>query len=208
MPSKSRPTISTTPLRGRRRRSTSPTWACSCRGARALKIWLSISFFGLHAFRAAIDRSLDLALTAERLVLSEDALELLSPATLGIVCFRRRGAPGDDEDAVAVCNAALVAAWEATGRGLVSSTKLHRRFAVRLCPMNHTLLRLGARVDLLAGDGGIGRADDLLAGEITVDGLASGDPDDERADPQRDQEDAGDDAALAKRVGHADSLGD
>jgi len=108
------------------------------RGSRALKIWLSISFFGLHAFRAAIDRSLDLALTAERLVLSEDALELLSPATLGIVCFRRRGAPGDDEDTVAARNAALVAAWEATGRGLVSSTKLHGRFAVRLCPMNHT----------------------------------------------------------------------
>ena len=35
-------------------------------------------------------------------------------------------------------NADLVAAFEATGRGLVSSTRLHGKYAIRLCVMNHT----------------------------------------------------------------------
>ena len=108
------------------------------RGCRALKVWCSLQFFGLDAFRAAIDRCLDLAAGAERHVRQHPELELLSPAQLGIVCFRRRGFPGDDEDEVAERNAKLVSAFAATGEGLVSSTRLRGRYAVRLCVMNHT----------------------------------------------------------------------
>jgi glutamate/tyrosine decarboxylase-like PLP-dependent enzyme len=100
------------------------------RGWRALKIWLSIQTLGLNAFRDAIDRSLDLAALAERRIRSTPELELLSPARLGIVCFRRRlGEAG---------NAALVAQLEATGQALVSSTRLHGEYAIRLCVLNHT----------------------------------------------------------------------
>jgi glutamate/tyrosine decarboxylase-like PLP-dependent enzyme len=108
------------------------------RGTRALKIWLSMSFFGAEAFRAAIDRTLDLAAAAEAHVRRSPELELMSPASLGIICFRRAGAEGDDEETVARRNAALVAAFERTGQGLVSSTRLRGRFAIRLCVMNHT----------------------------------------------------------------------
>jgi hypothetical protein len=108
------------------------------RGSRALKIWLSVSFFGAAAFRAAIDRCLDLAALAEEHVRATPQLELMSRASLGIICFRRRGEAGDDEDEVARRNAALVAAFERTGAGLVSSTRLQGRYAVRLCVMNHT----------------------------------------------------------------------
>ena len=108
------------------------------RGSRALKIWLSLSFFGAAAFRAAIDRCLDLAAMAEDHVRATPELELMSPASLGIICFRRRGDAGDSEDDVARRNAALVAAFERTGDGLVSSTRLQGRYAVRLCVMNHT----------------------------------------------------------------------
>ncbi|HSD82113.1 MAG TPA: aminotransferase class V-fold PLP-dependent enzyme [Solirubrobacteraceae bacterium] len=108
------------------------------RGARALKVWLSVSFFGVEAFRAAIDRCLDLAVLAERHVRASPELELLSPASLGIVAFRRRGVGGEGEDEVARRNAALVSAFERTGRGLVSSTRLRGRYAIRLCVMNHT----------------------------------------------------------------------
>ena len=108
------------------------------RGSRALKIWMSIQCLGLDAFRAAVDRCLDLAGHAQAHVEARPELELLSPARLGIVCFRRRGEPGDGEEDVAERNAALVAGFEATGRGLVSSTRLRGRYAVRLCVMNHT----------------------------------------------------------------------
>lgn len=107
------------------------------RPARALKIWLSIQFFGLAAFRAAIDRALDLAALAERRIESSTSLELLSPAALGIVCFRR-ALPGAGEEEHERANAALVRALAESGTGFVSSTRLDGRYALRLCVENHT----------------------------------------------------------------------
>src|SRR3954451_989463 len=105
------------------------------RSARALKVWMSVTLFGAGAFRSAIDASLDLAQLAEARVREHPALELLSPAQLGIVCFRRRFRGGDDaQDAH---NAALVRAFAASGRGLVSSTRLGGAYAIRLCALNH-----------------------------------------------------------------------
>ncbi len=108
------------------------------RGARALKIWMSFNYFGSDAFEAAIDRSIDLAVKAEQIVREAPTLELLSPASLGIICFRRRFDGVEDEGELEGLNAALVAAFEATGRGLVSSTRLRGVYAIRLCVMNHT----------------------------------------------------------------------
>ncbi len=108
------------------------------RGARALKIWLSFNYFGSDAFRAAIDRALDLAQIAEAYVRESRTLELLSSASLGIVCFRRQFDGVQDEPTLEQLNADLVAAFEATGYGLVSSTRLHGTYAIRLCVMNHT----------------------------------------------------------------------
>ena len=116
------------------------------RGWRALKVWMSIQTLGLDAFRAAIDRCLDLAALAEERVRASDDLELMSPASLGIVCFRRRFDGVDDEDELAELNAALVARLEATGEALVSSTRLHGRYAIRLCIAQPHLARRGRRV--------------------------------------------------------------
>jgi glutamate/tyrosine decarboxylase-like PLP-dependent enzyme len=66
------------------------------RGFRALKVWMSVQAFGLAAFRAAIDRDMELAAYAEELVRGQAELTLMAPATLGIVCFRREW-PGCDE---------------------------------------------------------------------------------------------------------------
>jgi hypothetical protein len=101
-------------------------------------VWLSIEMLGLDAFRAAVDASLDLAALAEARVREDPRLELLSPAALGIVCFRRRFDGVEDEEELAQRNAGLIAALEATGDALVSSTRLHGRYAIRLCALNHT----------------------------------------------------------------------
>jgi selenocysteine lyase/cysteine desulfurase len=106
------------------------------RTSRALKVWLSIQILGLDAFRAAIERSLELAEHAARRVEASDALELLVPRSLGIVCLRRRF-EGAGEAELERLNAALAAALEASGTGLVSSTRLHGRYALRLCILNH-----------------------------------------------------------------------
>jgi glutamate/tyrosine decarboxylase-like PLP-dependent enzyme len=108
------------------------------RMARAFKIWTSIRYFGLDAFRATIDRALDLALAAQHHIEASDQLELLLPAHLGIVCFRRRFPGVDDEARLDAMNAALVHALDESGYGLVSSTRLQGRYAIRLCVLNHT----------------------------------------------------------------------
>lgn len=100
------------------------------RSARALKLWVSLRFFGIDAFRTAIRRSLELAALAASRVEESEALELAAPPSLGIVCFRRR-------DLDECGNAGLATALERSGTGLVSSTRLHGRFALRLCVLNH-----------------------------------------------------------------------
>src|SRR5439155_179748 len=67
------------------------------RTSHAIKVWLSVQYFGLAAFREAIDRCIDLAQHAEERIRRSDRLELLSPASLGIVCFRRRTDGSEDE---------------------------------------------------------------------------------------------------------------
>jgi glutamate/tyrosine decarboxylase-like PLP-dependent enzyme len=100
------------------------------RSARALKLWVSLRYFGLDAFRETIRRTLDLAGAAARRVERSETLELMAPPSLAVVCFRRRDL--DDEG-----NAGIAAALERSGTGLVSTTRLHGRFALRICVLNH-----------------------------------------------------------------------
>jgi aromatic-L-amino-acid/L-tryptophan decarboxylase len=106
------------------------------RNARAVKVWASLSTFGVSAFREAIDRNLGLVDLAERLIEEDQQLQLMNPANLGIVCFRRR-IVGLTEAQTARVNLWLVAALEATGRAMVSSTRLHGRLALRMCVLSH-----------------------------------------------------------------------
>src|SRR6202035_771898 len=105
------------------------------RGFRALKVWVSVQTFGLAAFRAAIQRSLELAEFAEGLIRSHAGLTLMAPATLGIVCFRREW-PGCDEAETERRGLALADDLERTGMALVSATRLAGRNAVRMCILN------------------------------------------------------------------------
>jgi hypothetical protein len=108
------------------------------RMSRALKVWTSLQDFGLRAFTEAVDQALDLAEHAQRYVEASSELELMSPATLGIVCFRRHPEGVDDEASLESLNASLVAGLADSGVGLVSSTRLFGRYAIRACPLNHS----------------------------------------------------------------------
>ncbi len=108
------------------------------RSARALKVWVSLQYFGVDAFTAAVDRSLDLAERVRERVEAADALELTAPASLGVICFRRRFPGAANEDEVDAHNAALVVALEQSGLGLVSSTIVNGRYTLRVCVLNHT----------------------------------------------------------------------
>jgi glutamate/tyrosine decarboxylase-like PLP-dependent enzyme len=106
------------------------------RMSRALKVWLSVRYFGVAALREAIEEAMRLARLAEALVRAEPALELLSPAQLGIVCFRVATAGLDDAAADAL-NERVNARVNAAGRVLISSTRLRGRFSLRMCILGY-----------------------------------------------------------------------
>jgi aromatic-L-amino-acid/L-tryptophan decarboxylase len=107
------------------------------RGFRALKVWVTVQTFGLAAFRACIQRNLELAEYAETLIRSHPELTLMAPATLGIVCFRREW-PGCDDAETERRGTALAEELERGGIALVSTTRLAGRHAIRLCILNPT----------------------------------------------------------------------
>jgi glutamate/tyrosine decarboxylase-like PLP-dependent enzyme len=111
------------------------------RSCRALKLWMSLRYFGVGAFREAIDRCLDLALHAEREIEASPELELMSPASLGIVTFRRRPPGIDDEVQLERINAALADEIERQGDVFISTGRIRGRFVLRLCILNHSTSR-------------------------------------------------------------------
>src|SRR5215207_2685589 len=108
------------------------------RASRAIKVWLAIETFGLDAFRATIDRAIDQTLAAQARIEADPRLELVTPAALGILTFRRRGAAGEPGTMTDRRNEAIVQSIAAGGEVLVTSTLIKGRYAIRLCVLNHT----------------------------------------------------------------------
>ena len=99
------------------------------RGARGLKLWLSVRTFGLDAFRAAIARGIALAEHAEAQLRARGGWEVVTPAQLGIVTFRRDGL--DD-----AAHTRLSAATVEDGYAAPSTTIVGGRVVLRLCTIN------------------------------------------------------------------------
>ncbi len=109
------------------------------RSVRALKVWMSVQTFGMEAFRQAVSRGMALATQAEEYVSESQLLEMLNPASLGIVCFRIN--PDDtsiDEEELAEINKTILARMFWEDKAFISSTLLHGKFSLRLCIVNHT----------------------------------------------------------------------
>jgi aromatic-L-amino-acid decarboxylase len=101
---------------------------------RALKLWLSLRYHGLGAFRAAIAENLSQARLLGRLVEGEPALELLAPIELSAVCFRWRDGPSETLDER---NAAILRYVADRGCIALSNAHIGGRFALRACIVNH-----------------------------------------------------------------------
>jgi hypothetical protein len=139
------------------------------RASRAIKVWLAIQTFGVDAFRAVIERAMELTLEAQRRIETDDRLELITPASLGVLTFRRRGSPDAAADHVDRVNETIVATLAAAGDVLLTSTVIGGRYAIRLCVLNHTtaagdveyaLERVASvEVTLTAGKAPIGHAE-------------------------------------------------
>jgi glutamate/tyrosine decarboxylase-like PLP-dependent enzyme len=102
---------------------------------RALKLWLSLRYHGMGAFRAAIRADLRHAQLLAQQVTASARLELCAPVALSAVCFRYRTEPAaSDSDAI---NEAILKRVIERGRVYLSNATLGRRFVLRACFVNH-----------------------------------------------------------------------
>lgn len=105
------------------------------RYARAFKIWLGVRHAGLSAIRKGIQQGIDLAAHAGRLVEAAPELEVLTPASFGILCFRVRPDGWEDGERLDRLNERVNAKVNAGGRFFISSTSLNGHFSLRICAL-------------------------------------------------------------------------
>ncbi|HEY6823927.1 MAG TPA: aminotransferase class V-fold PLP-dependent enzyme [Steroidobacteraceae bacterium] len=102
---------------------------------RALKLWLSLRYHGMRAFRHAIRADLRHAELLAKQIAASPRLELMAPVSLSAVCFRyRTDTAGADEDRL---NAALLKRVIERGSVYLSNATLGGHFALRACFVNH-----------------------------------------------------------------------
>jgi glutamate/tyrosine decarboxylase-like PLP-dependent enzyme len=104
------------------------------RYSRALKIWVSINYFGTRAIAAEIQNAMARARLLESLVQASPDFEPLCPAQFGIFCFRARPT-GMTDSSLDDLNERINARVVAGGRFLISSTRLDGKFSLRMCTL-------------------------------------------------------------------------
>ena len=104
------------------------------RRIRALKLWLSLRYHGLAAFRAAIADNMRLARLLAKLVDEEPALERVADVPLSAVCFRwTAGDPAARDEQ----NAQILDTVNRRGRVYLSNATVGGAFVLRACITNH-----------------------------------------------------------------------
>lgn len=101
---------------------------------RALKLWLSLRYHGLAAFRRAIAENLRQARLLAELVEGEPSLELLAPVELSAVCFRWIDGAVDSLNGR---NAEILRRVTERGHVWISNANIRGIFALRACIVNH-----------------------------------------------------------------------
>jgi aromatic-L-amino-acid/L-tryptophan decarboxylase len=109
---------------------------------RALKVWLSLRYHGLGAYRQAIRRDLEHARFLAELIAREPELELLATGELSAVCFRYGGVntgvtSRESKELADRRNADVLARVICRGRVYLSNANIRGNFALRACFVNH-----------------------------------------------------------------------
>jgi aromatic-L-amino-acid/L-tryptophan decarboxylase len=97
---------------------------------RALKLWFVLRWYGVEGVREHIRTGVRLADRFATAVRSDERFEVVAPHPLSLVCFRLRG--NDDGDRADARNEELLRAVNATGRCLLTHTRVAGRYVLRL----------------------------------------------------------------------------
>ena len=104
---------------------------------RALKLWLSLRYHGVAAFRQSIMKDLAQARRLANAIRREPELELLAPVELSAVCFRYRGTDNRSNEELNSFNMSLLKRVVQRGRVYLSNALLRGKFSLRACIVNH-----------------------------------------------------------------------
>jgi len=104
---------------------------------RALKLWLSLRYHGLRAFRESITKDLRQARRLSELIRNEPRLELVAAGELSAVCFRYRGTASQSEVELNRLNTELLNRLTKRGRVYLSNASIGAKFCLRACIVNH-----------------------------------------------------------------------
>jgi len=106
------------------------------RSFRALKVWLSLKAHGLRQFVRIIEQNVEHARRLGDLISRHPELELLTPVSLNIVCFRYapKGLPEEKLNGV---NEEILLRIHESGIAVPSGTVLNGRYAIRVAITNH-----------------------------------------------------------------------
>ena len=102
-----------------------------------MKLWLSIRYHGIAAFRNAIQNDLAHARRLAEAIVDQSELELVAPVELSAVCFRYQGKGGLSEGDLNRLNPAILKRVIERGRVYLSNASLRAKFCLRACIVNH-----------------------------------------------------------------------
>ncbi len=110
------------------------------RGFRALKAWMSLKEHGIRKYGRIIQQNIDQARYLGELIEASPELELATPVTLNIVCFRYIK-NGLDEAALNQLNKEILVELQEQGIAVLSGTMLGGKYILRVGHTNHRTLR-------------------------------------------------------------------
>ncbi|HKG77950.1 MAG TPA: pyridoxal-dependent decarboxylase, partial [Pyrinomonadaceae bacterium] len=103
---------------------------------RALKVWLTLQYYGTRRIAEAISEDISLAGYLGEVVSKADDFELLAPVELSICCFRYVPAGTSSEAELDQLNERIMGLVQKGGRAYVSNATVNGRFALRACITN------------------------------------------------------------------------
>ena len=107
---------------------------------RALKVWLTLQYYGTRRIAEAISDDISLAAYLGELVTNADDFELLAPVELSICCFRYVR-PNTSDAELDRLNERIMELVQKGGRAYVSNATVNGRFALRACITNFRTTR-------------------------------------------------------------------
>ena len=103
---------------------------------RALKVWLTLQYYGTRRIAEAISDDISLAAYLGEVVSAADDFELLAPVELSICCFRYVPAGTNSEAELDQLNESIMGLVQKGGRAYVSNATVNGHFALRACITN------------------------------------------------------------------------